>query len=211
VTKGQARFIEFHHYARLVEAAENIDPRSHVMVLRGGDAGLRRGETIGLCWEDIDFQRRLLTVRRSVWNGIETVPKGGKPRMVNMTETLTLALKAHRHMRGKRVLYDDQGQETRAKDLRVWMERAVKRACLPLTGGVHILRHTFCSHLAMRGAPAKAIQELAGHEDLSTTLGYMHLSPAARRSAIELLDQVRKDPDAGSNEFGYMLETGTGE
>jgi site-specific recombinase XerD len=34
---------------------------------------------------------------------------------------------------------------------------------------VHILRHTFCSHLAMRGAPARAIQELAGHKDLSTT------------------------------------------
>ena len=31
--------------------------------------------------------------------------------------------------------------------------------------GIHILRHTFCSHLAMRGAPARAIQELAGHQD----------------------------------------------
>ena len=49
--------------------------------------------------------------------------------------------------------------------------------------GVHILRHTFCSHLAMRGAPARAIQELAGHQDLGTTQRYMHLSPAsARRS-----------------------------
>ena len=37
--------------------------------------------------------------------------------------------------------------------------------------GVHILRHTFCSHLAMRGAPARAIQELAGQQDLSTTPG----------------------------------------
>jgi len=33
---------------------------------------------------------------------------------------------------------------------------------------VHILRHTFCSHLAMRGAPARAIHELAGHQDLDT-------------------------------------------
>jgi site-specific recombinase XerD len=44
--------------------------------------------------------------------------------------------------------------------------------------------HTFCSHLAMRGAPAKAIQELAGHADLKTTMRYMHLSPAARQDAI---------------------------
>ncbi len=49
-------------------------------------------------------------------------------------------------------------------------------------------RHTFCSHLAMRGAPAKAIQELAGHESLTTTLRYMHLSPGARDQAIALVN-----------------------
>jgi integrase len=46
-----------------------------------------------------------------------------------------------------------------------------------------------CSHLAMRGAPAKAVQELAGHADLSTTMRYMHLSPASLNQAIRLLEQ----------------------
>jgi hypothetical protein len=41
----------------------------------------------------------------------------------------------------------------------------------------------------MRGAPAKAVQELAGHESLTTTLRYMHLSPSARDQAIGLLDE----------------------
>jgi hypothetical protein len=40
----------------------------------------------------------------------------------------------------------------------------------------------------MRGAPARAIQELAGHQDLMTTQRYMHLSPAALDAAIRLLD-----------------------
>jgi site-specific recombinase XerD len=40
----------------------------------------------------------------------------------------------------------------------------------------------------MHGAAAKAIQELAGHEDLSTTQRYMHFSPKAVESAIRLLD-----------------------
>jgi integrase len=47
--------------------------------------------------------------------------------------------------------------------LRAWVERAQRRAGLEVTGNLHILRHTLCPHLAMKGAPAKAIQELAGH------------------------------------------------
>ena len=57
--------------------------------------------------------------------------------------------------------------------------------------GVHRLRHTFCSHLAMRGAPARAIQELAGHQELGTTQRYMHLSPAAVEASIRLLESPR--------------------
>jgi len=40
----------------------------------------------------------------------------------------------------------------------------------------------------MRGAPARAIQELSGHQDLTTTQRYMHLSPAAIEGAIRLLE-----------------------
>jgi len=64
---------------------------------------------------------------------------------------------------------------------------ACKRAGLRPIGS-HVLRHTFCSHLAMRGAAPKAIQELVGHSTLSMTLRYMHLAPSALREAIGLLD-----------------------
>jgi integrase len=47
---------------------------------------------------------------------------------------------------------------------------AARRAGCRLAG-VHILRHTFCSHLAMRGAPGRTIQALAGHQELSMTHG----------------------------------------
>jgi site-specific recombinase XerD len=49
----------------------------------------------------------------------------------------------------------------------------------------------------MRGAPGKAIQELAGHGELSMTQRYMHLSPAALDSAIRLLDAPRPEQPGG--------------
>ncbi len=67
--------------------------------------------------------------------------------------------------------------------------------------------NTFCSHLAMRGAPARAIQELAGHKDLKTTQRYMHVSsPAAVDDAIRLLDASRTGAP-----FCNMLATGSTE
>jgi hypothetical protein len=72
--------------------------------------------------------------------------------------------------------------------------------------GVHILRHTFCSHLAMKGAPVRAFQELAGHADLSTTQRYIHLSPAATEDAIRLLDG-RQSGLEPLEKFGDILDT----
>lgn len=60
--------------------------------------------------------------------------------------------------------------------------------------------YTFCSHLAMQGATAKAIQELAGHQSLTTTQRYMHLSPAHKDAAIRLLD--RRPVDDGDDVRG---------
>jgi site-specific recombinase XerD len=50
----------------------------------------------------------------------------------------------------------------------------------------------------MRGAPARAIQELAGHADLTMTQRYMHLSPAALDAAIRLLDEPRRERGLGA-------------
>jgi site-specific recombinase XerD len=85
------------------------------------------------------------------------------------------------------------------------VERAARRAQLNASG-VHRLRHTFCSHLSMRGAPARAIQDLAGHQDLTTTQRYMYLSPAAIDSAIRLLDASGVPPACGN-----MVATGSAE
>jgi len=50
----------------------------------------------------------------------------------------------------------------------------------------HVLRHTFASHLMMKGVPLKAVQELIGHAIIEMTLRYSHLSPEVGRNAVQL-------------------------
>jgi integrase len=187
IPKGQAQFHDFNAYERLVSAAGQIDRNTQLLVLLGGDAGLRCGEMMALTWKDVDLEKRTICVQRSDWKGHVTIPKGGRLRYVRMTARLEVVLRAHRSLRGKRVICQRGGEPFTQKMVQDAVRRAARRAGVEHET-VHVLRHTFCSRLAMLGAPARAIQELAGHQDLSTTQRYMHLSPAAVEGAIRLLD-----------------------
>src|SRR5215216_5795594 len=156
---------------------------------------------IALEWGDVDLAKRQLCVRRSDWNGQVGTPTGGRQRYVPLTRRLTAALAEHRHLRSKRVFCQDDRTPFTRQIVQGRMLLAARRA--NVRRGVHILRHTFCSHLAMRGAPPRAIQELAGHRELGMTQRYMHLSSAALDRAIRLLDRP-----AGLENLGDMVETG---
>ena len=142
-------------------------------------------------------------MKRAVWNGVVTSPKSGRGRTLPMTERLSAALSALRHMRGPRVLCRDDGTEWTWEVVRAAMRRATRRAALREIGW-HTLRHTFCSHLAMRGIPAKAIQELAGHTDLKTTQRYMHLAPRVLEDAIHALDNPRRGKSVAKSRCPLM-------
>ena len=202
IEKGAAAFHDFEEYERLVDVARAIDQRTYLIVLLGGEAGLRCGEMIALEWGDVDLAKRQLCVRRSDWNGQVGTPKGGRQRYVPLTRRLTAALAEHRHLRSKRVFCQDDRTPFTRQIVQGRMLLAARRA--NVRRGVHILRHTFCSHLSMRGAPPKAIQELAGHADLTMTQRYMHLSPAALDAAIGLLERP-----SGDQSCGDILATGS--
>jgi site-specific recombinase XerD len=136
----------------------------------------------------VDLNKRQMCIQRSEWRGHVTVPKSGRLRYVPMTARLAAALEEHRHLKGPRVLCLDDGASLTQEVVGKCVRKAGRKAGV-LASGAHRLRHTFCSHLAMRGAPARAIQELAGHQDLGTTQRYMHLSPTAIEDAIRLLEQ----------------------
>jgi integrase len=150
VDTGTAAFHDFDEYERLVEVARSIDVRTLLVVLLGGDAGLRCGEIIGLEWSDIDLAKRQLCVRQSDWNGQLGTPKSGRLRYVPLTRRLTATLVDHRHLRSKRVLCQTNGAPFTRQIVQNRMRLAAKRA--NVRRGVHILRHTFCSHSRARRA-----------------------------------------------------------
>jgi integrase len=178
-------FYEESAYERLLVAADH-DARAQLVILLGGEAGLRLGEMLGLEWRDVDLARGQLMVQRALYEEgddgpVVTLPKGGRPRVVPMTTRLKAALAAHRHLRGDRVLYRDDGQPASKWWLKGLVDATERRAGLRPGGRVHILRHTFCSRLASRNVPLLSIKALAGHESLETTQRYMHLAPSAPR------------------------------
>ena len=119
VPKVERSFYDFDEYALLTKAAAAMDARAHVIVLLGGDAGLRVGEMMALEWRDVDLERRQLWVRRSAWRGHVTAPKGGQPRCVTMTRRLTAALRSHGHLRSPRVLCECDGRPLTQKRVQI--------------------------------------------------------------------------------------------
>ena len=150
---------------------------------------LRQGEIAGLQWQDINWEANKITVIRAIWNGHVNSPKGGRERVLPMTKRLRQALRKVQHLKSKYVLVKEDGKPwTRnvfiSRGNRMYKISGLPRPKQPF----HILRHSFCSHLAMKGVSPRVIQELAGHADLSTTQKYMHLAPVELENAISILE-----------------------
>lgn len=178
--------------ARLRAAVAN-DTQRRAMIDVALDAGLRKGELLGLEWGDVDLVGKTMVVRRSVWRELTGeshvgAPKSGRDRKIPLTNRVVASLKAHRHLRGERIFCNEDGSELTPGQMEVALRTACRRAGLRQIGW-HVLRHTFGSTLAQRGAAPKAIQELMGHSDMSTTMRYMHLAPAHHVEAVALLDE----------------------
>jgi integrase len=177
-------FLSFEEATRLLQA---VDPGWRCMVLTAMKTGLRQGELIALQWQDLDLVAGLLRVRRSAVRGVVSTPKSGKGREVPLGDEVLAALKAERHLRGPLVFCTAEGRMFNKNECKHPLWRACKRAGLREIGW-HCLRHTFASHLVMRGAAMKVVQELLGHATIEMTNRYSHLSPEVPRTAVKLLD-----------------------
>lgn len=180
-------FLTFEEADRLIKGADTGSEWT-TMILVAMRTGLRQGELLALRWEDVDLKAHRVVVKRQVSRGVITKPKGGRSREVELGDEVSAVLTKHRHLRGPLVFCDADGKMLTAGACKWPLYRASKRAGLRRIGW-HVLRHTFGSHLAMRGASMKSIQELMGHTTMTMTMRYAHLSPETRRDTVRMLDR----------------------
>ena len=146
----------------------------------------------------MDLKGKRLSVTQTDWRGQLGSPKGGRARTLDLTGRLEAALKEMRHLRGSFVFSDADGDRWDRDGMDELLWRACRRAGLREIEW-HVLRHTFCSHLAMMGMAAQTIRKLAGHSSLSITERYMHLSPEHTGKAIRTLDSRELDGKGNGN------------
>jgi integrase len=143
-------------------------------VLLSMNTGLRRGELLGLRWDAVDFDRRILTVEGGT-------SKSRQTRHVALNDEAIDVLHHWREQAcsGRRIFEVRTGFKT------AWA-KLLKRANITKFRW-HDLRHHFASRLVQLGVPLNTVRDLLGHSSVAMSLRYAHLAPDQRREAVTRL------------------------
>lgn len=140
-------------------------------------SGLRRSELTSLNRGDVDFASGLVRV----------TGKGRKQRIVPVGEAAVKALKAYlqrvhellpkgRGTDRDALFVNNRGGRLTSRSVARILERYLVQCGIVKKAGPHALRHSFATHMLDAGADLRVVQELLGHENLSTTQRYTHVS-----------------------------------
>jgi site-specific recombinase XerD len=179
--------------------------RDRLMLALFAYAGLRKSELLGLDWDDVDLERRLLRVRRA---------KGGRQRTVPIhpaLEPLFLNyLRFRAHDPDPALFVGVQGRRLSPTIVAQTFIRYARAAGVTERKRVtpHTLRHVFASELLRAGANLRQIQELLGHKHLDSTQRYTRVTAHELRGAVKRLrfghgspppSAVRRDRETGTS------------
>jgi integrase len=158
------------------------------MLLVALRTGMRRGEIIGLQWSSVDWQAQHIIVRHSLCEYTQELgtTKSNRERYIPMDTEVYAVLFNRKRETGYVFVYENNKRFT-GKQLELHLTRLCENVGLRKIGW-HTLRHTFASHLAMKGVPLNAVQALLGHSSITTTMRYAHLAPSTLRMAIDQLN-----------------------
>jgi integrase len=199
----------------VAEARDDRDFPAYVLV---ATTGLRRGELLGLQWDCVDLDKKIIVVKRQLIphnNGLkllETTKSKSSRRKINITDDAVRELKAHKERQDKEKegplgsVYQDNnmvfakadGSYIGPSNFTKRFQRILKRAGLRKVG-IHNFRHMHASLLLARGVQQKIIQERLGHSSISITLDlYSHLADNLQQQAVLSLDGlIKQKSDSG--------------
>ncbi len=153
--------------------------RAILEVLYG--CGLRVSEVVGLKLSDLYFKEELLRV----------VGKGSKERVVPLTGAVADALQDYLSVRPlSSAKYDDIvflnrfGDSMTRQSVFKMIKLRVSEAGISKTVSPHTFRHSFATHLVENGADLRVVQEMLGHEDISTTEIYTHVESGSWHAEV---------------------------
>jgi integrase/recombinase XerC len=201
VPEKTPRFLSVKEVERILQLPDPETPRGkrdRAMLELLYGSGMRVGELVGLNLEDLSLSERLVKVRG----------KGKKERLIPFGEKARDALQEY--LRGRaRILADLKtcrdpaalflnlrGGRISVRAVQGNITQYVRESALLLHVHPHLFRHSFATHLLNNGADLRCIQELLGHESLSTTQKYTHLS------LQELMEAHRKAHPRGKRGRG---------
>jgi len=172
---------------RFLGAAEAEGELVYMLYATALYTGTREGELAALQWDDVDLEKRLITVQRS----FEGPTKAEDVRYVPILDPLLPLLKRWRLRCPGKLLFPNQRGGMQCPSARIFQEvlhRVLDAAELPEseTGGrarryitFHGTRHTFASQWMLKGGDIFKLQKILGHKDIKMTQRYAHLAPAA--------------------------------
>ncbi|RTL47303.1 MAG: integrase [Sphingobacteriales bacterium] len=167
---------------QLINAVENIKHRTIIMLAYA--CGLRVSEVVSLKVSDVDGHRKLLTVHRG---------KGKKDRVVSLGPGMMIMLREYyKAYHPKKYLFEGQYAEEHlsVRSIQLVLSKAKQKAGIKQEGSMHMLRHSFATHLLDKGIDVVFIQKLLGHNDIKTTLRYLHVTNKDLAHIISPLEDI---------------------
>lgn len=165
-------------------AVENIKHRTILLIAYS--AGLRVSEVVNLKIADIDSDRMQIFIRSG---------KGKKDRVVPLSKLILVLLRAYyKEFLPSNWLFEGQekGMPYSIRSAQLIFRAACEKLKLPRNIGFHSLRHSYATHLLENGTDIKYIQSLLGHNDIKTTLRYLHVSNKDLGKIESPLDKIAR-------------------
>jgi len=173
---------------KLLEAPEDgtlLGARDRAMLETLYSTGVRVSELVDLNIEDVDFAGGMLHVRG----------KGKKERIAPIGRPALEAIQRYLRMRQadpksgsfdpKALFVNKHGKRLSTRSVRRKLDKYLMQVGLDPSISPHTLRHTFATHMLNQGADLRSVQELLGHQSLSTTQVYTHLTTQRLHEAYE--------------------------